>query len=82
MPPRQGPNPVQSVLISLIRLRVHDQSSNKVMSPGQDHNPVHSPPMIELGLEGFLSFFILILTTSLPHRRVKDQDLHTLHNDP
>ena len=27
-----------------IRLRVHDQSSNKVMSPGQDHNPVHSPP--------------------------------------
>ena len=46
------------------------------MSPGQDHNPVHSPPMIELGLEGFLSFFILILATSLPPRRVKDQELN------
>ena len=46
-----------SVSISLVRLRVHDQSSNKVMSPGQDHNPVHSPPMIELGLEGLFHFF-------------------------
>ena len=38
--------------VFISRLRVHDQSSNKVMSLGQDPNPVHSPPMIELGLEG------------------------------
>ena len=32
-------------------LPVHDRSSNKVMSLGQDRNPVHSSPMVELGLE-------------------------------
>merc|ERR1712176_505105 len=39
----------------LQKTRVHDQSSNKVVSLGQDPNPVHSPPMIELGLEGQLT---------------------------
>ena len=34
-----------------IQLRVHDRSSHM----GQDLNPVHSPPMIELGLEGQLT---------------------------
>ena len=41
-----------ATFVFISRLRVHDRSSNKVMSLGQDPNPVHSPPMIELGLEG------------------------------
>ena len=48
------------------RLRVHDRSSNKVMSQGQDHNPVHSPPMIELGLEGlFISSVTVYLVEAI-----------------
>ena len=35
----------------------------KVMSPWQDPNPVHSPPMIELGLEGFI--IVSLLTVDL-----------------
>ena len=33
-------------------LRGYDRSSHM----GQDLNPVHSPPMIELGLEGQLTY--------------------------
>ena len=46
---------------SFRRLRVHDRSSNKVMSPWQDPNPVHSPPMIELGLEGLFVLWSFLL---------------------
>ena len=42
--------PVKFVFIQ--GLQVHDRSSHM----GQDLNPVHSPPMIELGLEGQLTY--------------------------
>ena len=60
--------------LSFRRLQIHDHSSNKVMSPWQDPNPVHSPPMIELGLEGLFVLWSFLLRVGVgrsmpfPHR--------------
>ena len=41
---------ISSLFLLLSGLQVHDRSSNIIIFLGQDPNPVHSPPVIELGL--------------------------------